>query len=61
MKLSHTNLKTAKAILKDLEENYPNKIPLETNIPIEQIRRLQGQQDIIQHIRNLVIDEDSED
>ncbi len=58
------NINTAKAItalLKELQEFFPNHIPINTEVSLEEVRRLQGHQEVIQFIQNLLgEDEDTE-
>lgn len=62
MKITLQTANMLSALLSDLEENFPNNIPINTYPSIEEFRRLQGQQEVIQFIRNLLDDgEDQED
>lgn len=57
MRITFENSKIITALLEELEEHFPNKIPINSSPSLEEIRRLQGHQEVIQYVRNLV-DED---
>lgn len=62
MQINQSNKFVITSLLLELEKYYPNKIPLNTSdVQIEDFRILQGQQDVIQYIRNLVEPEETED
>lgn len=46
-------------LLKMLAEDYPNGLPLH-DTSSKQLRRLQGQQDVIEYIKQLAENEDDE-
>lgn len=54
MKITYKNSQFLTGLIEDLEENFPNSIPINTPISIEDVRRLQGHQEAIQYIRNLL-------
>jgi len=58
MKLTNKNAGFLTALIKELEETYPNVLPLDKKMSIESLRVLQGQQDILQHLRNLLDKQD---
>ena len=59
MKITSTSAGIITALLEELEEHFPNKVPIHTSPTLEEIRRLQGHQEVIQFLRNL-IEEDNE-
>lgn len=54
MKINQTSSYVISALLEELDKHYPNQIPINQSPSIEELRRLQGHQEVIQHIRNLV-------
>jgi hypothetical protein len=60
MKPSLSQVNTLKKLLKDLNENFDSNIPTGRNVGLEDFRRLQGQQDVILYIRNLIEGDDDD-
>lgn len=61
MKLTDANVNTLRSLLKDLKLNFPSSIPINREVSLEEIRRLQGQQEIIQYIDNMIDAQDEDD
>ena len=60
MKLNHTTTTILSDLLEDLEETFPDTIPINSNPSLEDFRKLQGHQEVIQFIRNLLDDGEEE-
>lgn len=58
MKITFESSKTITSLITELEKDFPNNIPINSAPPIEEIRRLQGHQEVIQWIRNLLGEEE---
>lgn len=61
MKLTINSKETISSLLKELEETFPNKIPINCLPELGDFRNLQGKQEVIQFIRNLVEPEEDDD
>ena len=61
MKLAFTTANTISSLLKELEENFPDTIPINNQISLEEFRTLQGQQEVLQFIRNLLDTEEDDE
>jgi hypothetical protein len=59
MQITQSTANTLSSLLSDLEEYYPNQIPINSRPTLEDFRRLQGQQEVIQYIRNLIEPDDT--
>lgn len=60
MKITFESSKYFSGLLEELQEYFPNDIPSNLSVTIEDIRRLQGQQEVVQYIRNLLDDDKDE-
>ncbi len=60
MELTLQSTQIISSLLEELETNFPNHIPINTHVSLEEVRRLQGQQEVVQYIRNLVDDGEDE-
>ena len=62
MKITLNAAATLSGLLKELSRDFPDNIPINNDIDLLQIRRMQGNQEVIQWIRNLLeSDEETED
>lgn len=61
MKITQSTANTISTLIEELEEDFPNQLPINSDVSIEEFRRLQGQQEVIQYIRNLVAPEETEE
>lgn len=61
MKLTFQTASVISALIEELEKDFPDTIPINNSPTIEDFRRLQGQQEVIQSIRNLVDTEDDKE
>lgn len=61
MKLTNTTARVLSAIIKEAEQNFPNVIPINTSPSLEEFRRLQGHQEVIQFFRNMLDEQNDED
>lgn len=53
MKLTNQTIGFLTALLKELKEAFPDSIPINSSPTLEEFRRLQGHQEVIQFIKNL--------
>lgn len=58
MKLTTQSIGFLKALLKELKENFPDSIPINSSPSLDEFRRLQGHQEVIQYIKNLTDGDD---
>lgn len=61
MKITLTTANTISSLLEELDEYFPKEIPINNAITIEDFRRLQGHQEVIQYIRNLIRPDEEEE
>lgn len=61
MKLTNQSIGFLTALLKELKETFPDSIPINSSPSLEEFRRLQGQQEVIQYIKNLKEEERDDD
>ena len=54
MKITLTNSKIISGLIEELQKDFPNNIPINNDIDLLEVRRLQGQQEVIQWIKNLL-------
>ena len=61
MKLTIESARAITTLLEELELHFPNNIPINNTPSLEDFRKLQGQQEVIQFVRNAIDDgEDDE-
>jgi hypothetical protein len=53
MKLTNQSIGFLTALLKELEEAFPDTIPINQPTTLEEFRKLQGHQEVIQLIKNI--------
>jgi hypothetical protein len=61
MKLTDQSIGFLTALLANLQEQFPDSIPINTSPSLEEFRRLQGHQEVIQYIKNLKAGDGDED
>lgn len=61
MKITNKSARVISALLKELERQYPNQIPINTPTSLEDLRKLQGHQEVLQSIRNLLDNEEGDE
>lgn len=61
MKVFSTTPFVSVELLTYMEEQFPDKLPKDSQIPIDALRILQGQQMVIEKLRQLHNNEDDED
>lgn len=60
MKITDRTSGFLKDLLEDLEMNFRNQIPIHAPISLDEFRRLQGQQEVVQFVRNLINNEEED-
>lgn len=60
MKITFEVSNILEALLEELKDLFPDSIPINNTPSLEEFRKLQGQQEVIQYIRNRIAPEETE-
>lgn len=61
MNITQATANVISALIKELDTDFSATIPLSSSTNIEDLRRLQGQQDVVQYVRNLLTTEEEQE